>query len=154
MVDYLYSPADHELPRGLSPEEVRRYPTSHYELAMTKHFHTPAGELKPNPDILIGILTGVGASASDAVYVGDSLTKDVAMAQSANVLDAFAAYGAAQNTEAYDLLRRVTHWPDEAVTSEKHMIARPTITPTLTLKGGFADLLNIVEFSSFDRQAA
>lgn len=154
VVDYLYSPADHELPRGLSADEVRRYPASHYELALTKHFHTPAGELKPNPHILLEILAGVGASASDAVYVGDSLTKDVAMAQSANVLDAFAAYGAAQNSEAYELLRRVTHWPDEAVTSEKEMVARPTITPALTLSTGFGELLDKVDFSSFDRKAA
>jgi phosphoglycolate phosphatase len=154
VVDRLYSPADHDLPTGLTAEELRRYPASHYELAVTKHFHTPAGELKPNPRILLEILADVGASASDAVYVGDSLTKDVAMAQSANVLDAFAAYGAAQNTEAYELLRRVTHWPDEAVISEKDMVARPTITPTLTLDAGFGDLLDKVDFKTFDRQAA
>jgi phosphoglycolate phosphatase len=154
VVDYLYSPADHDLPQGLTVEDLRRYPASHYEMAVTKHLHTPAGELKPNPRILGDILNKVGADPSDAVYVGDSLTKDVAMAQAAGVLDAFAAYGAAQHTDAYQLLRRVTHWPDETVTSEKDMLEEPTITPTLTLTAGFADLLSKVHFGSFERRAA
>src|SRR5262249_36158088 len=41
LLDYLYSPPDHDLPANLTPEQIRRYPAGHYELVTTKHRHTP-----------------------------------------------------------------------------------------------------------------
>jgi hypothetical protein len=54
--------------------------------------------------------------------VGDSPTKDVAMAQDVGISDVYARYGRAQHTEAYDLLREVTHWSDADVEREKRSV--------------------------------
>ena len=45
VLDYLYSPPDHDLPPGMTPEQVRKYPAAHYKLKRTKHNYTPKGEL-------------------------------------------------------------------------------------------------------------
>src|SRR5664280_2145299 len=36
VIDFVFSPEDHDLPEGLSPEEVRKYPASHYSLRYTQ----------------------------------------------------------------------------------------------------------------------
>jgi phosphoglycolate phosphatase len=147
LIDILYSPPDHHLPAP--PHELRKYPEEYYRIG-TEHRHTPPGELKPNPHLLLTMLAQVGGTAADAVYVGDSLMKDMVMAQHAGVLDVHAAYGAAQHTQEYALLRRVSHWADEDIAREKAILAGPPPrAPTHILKSDFAELLQHVEFDSW-----
>lgn len=73
VLDYLYSPPDHDLPTGMTTEQIRRYPATHYDLKRTKHNHTPKGELKPNPRLLLDIIDEVGGLPSSTLYVGDNL---------------------------------------------------------------------------------
>lgn len=75
------------------------------------------------------------------MYVGDSLMKDVAMAKDAGVLDIHAAYGEAQRRPEYELLRRVSHWPDSTVAQEQLLIGNPLIEPTISLREGFYEIL-------------
>ena len=82
-LDYLYSLPDHALPEGMTPSQIRRYPPEHYRLRTTVHRHTREGAWKPDASVLLEILRDVGAEPGRAVYVGDSLVKDVAMAQAA-----------------------------------------------------------------------
>ncbi|PZU06710.1 MAG: HAD family hydrolase [Sphingomonas sp.] len=149
LVDYLYSPGDHDLPDGMSREDIRFHEAAHYELERTQHRFTPPGELKPNPDILSSILRDLGVRHDQAIYVGDSAHKDIWMAQRAGVLDAQALYGAAQHREAYALLRQVSHWSDDDVERERLLIGKDHVLPTYRLNG-FADLLDIVEFTAFE----
>lgn len=135
VVDYLYSPPDHVLPN--KPESLRKYPAEHYALRKTVHRHTPQGELKPNPHLLSTIVAEIGVSPEEAVYVGDSLMKDITMAQAAGVFDVHAAYGAAQDRPEYDLLRKVTHWRPEDVTRERTIISNKEVTASLTLQSSF-----------------
>ena len=67
--------------------------------------------------------------------------KDVAMAQSAGVMDVHAKYGEAQTKPEYELLRRVSHWPDEDVQKEQAIVQRPTIRPTNVCEYGFSQIL-------------
>ena len=152
--DFLYSPADHDLPAGMTPREVRQYPPEYYEMAVTQHRHTPPNEYKPNPQVLRDILRDIGATPEDAVYVGDSLLKDVSMAQDAGVLDAHAAYGVAQNTDAYALLRRVTHWRDEDVARERSAMKPGNIVPTIELTQELSELSDNVKFVPHRKRAA
>jgi phosphoglycolate phosphatase-like HAD superfamily hydrolase len=154
IIDFLYSPPDHDLPGGRKAESLRRYPPEHYRMARTVHRHTPKNELKPNPDILCSIIAEVGGSISQAVYVGDSKMKDIAMAQQAGVLDVHAAYGVAQHREAYELLRAVTHWPDSHVMGERAATENGQIRPTIVLKERLADLDNHVSFGRFHGSGA
>lgn len=145
VVDFIYSPADHDLPKGMSPEQIRWYSADHYQLKYTEHKHTPKGELKPNPQLLLDIVQDIDALAEEVVYVGDSLMKDVAMAQQAGVIDVHARYGTAHEKEEYELLRQVTHWPSEHVENEKRLDER-TIHPSHVLEAGFSELLAIFNF--------
>ena len=47
LLDYLYSPPDHNLPTNLTPEQLRRFPADVYKFSVMQHRHTPEGELKP-----------------------------------------------------------------------------------------------------------
>ena len=75
-----------------------------------------------------------------AIYVGDSLFKDVVMAQKAGVADVYAHYGKAHTKGEYELLRAVTHWPSEDVENEKKL-TESDCHPTFTIDGGFSQLL-------------
>ena len=149
VLDFLYSPSDHDLPARA--EDIRMYPHEHYALSRTQHKHTPAGEFKPNPHVLRTILDEVGADAANAMYVGDSKMKDVAMAQDVGVLDVWAKYGMAQHTEAYALLRRVSHWPDSAVEAEKLSLKQNSVVPTATLENSFVEILDLANFERHER---
>jgi phosphoglycolate phosphatase-like HAD superfamily hydrolase len=148
LLDVLYSPEDHSLPHGLVREKIRLYPPESYHLARTIHRHTPAGELKPNPAVLLDIIREVGGSAETSIYVGDSLIKDVLMAQEAGVTDVHARYGTAHTREEYELLRSVTHWTAEQVERER-MASNRTVRPTFILERSFQEILDLFEFHSF-----
>jgi phosphoglycolate phosphatase-like HAD superfamily hydrolase len=148
ILDYLYSPPDHDLPGRAKPQELRRYPERHYELRRTVHRHIRKGETKPDPRVLLEIIRGVGASPSEAIYIGDSLMKDVAMAQKAGVIDVWAKYGVAQNRGDYQLLRKVTHWTAQDVEREKRLGAE-NVKPQHVLESVFGEVLELFEFGSF-----
>jgi phosphoglycolate phosphatase len=101
----------------------------------------PPAERKPNPQLLIHICAREGFEVKDALYVGDSLTRDIGMAKQAGMRAAWAAYGAVQEKEAWDLLVRITHWTPEDVAREADLKRRFIgIQPDHQL-GAFSDLL-------------
>jgi phosphoglycolate phosphatase len=148
IIDFLFSPPDHDLPIGITPEQIRRYPASAYTGRHTVHRQTPAGELKPNPAVLLDIVNQVHGDVSTTLYVGDSLMKDIAMAQSAGICDVWAKYGAAQSRPEYKLLREVTHWSTEQVEYEKQLTVKQ-VRPSFTLDESFGQLLDLFEFVPF-----
>jgi FMN phosphatase YigB (HAD superfamily) len=151
LLDYLYSPPDHDFPHGVSAEDLRRLPADAYELHHTSHRHTPRGYLKPSPDVLKSMVEEL-RDANEVAYVGDSLMKDVAMAQSVGAIDVWAKYGVAQDREEYGLLRRVTHWTDADVEREREIAKRPHVTPSVVLHRSFEELLEHFEFVKNERR--
>jgi phosphoglycolate phosphatase len=147
-LDYLYSLPDHALPEGVTASQIRRYPPEHYRLRSTVARHTREGTWKPDASVLRDILSDVGAEPAEAVYVGDSLIKDVTMAQAAGVLGVFARYGDVRSRPGYGLLRRVTHW-SPAMLARSEGIREADVRPTHVLGDGFAELLDHVEFRRF-----
>lgn len=145
--DVIFSPTDHDLPKGIDLEKMRKYPASHYQFKKTLHSHTSKGELKPNKEILLSIVQAIQAQPKDCIYVGDSLFKDIAMARDAGISDAWAQYGVAQSTDAYTLLKEVTHWSDEDVEREKKISERH-LSPSICLKNNFSELLDHVTFEN------
>lgn len=146
-IDILFSPEDHDLPKGLTVESIRKYPAANYELKRTVHKHTPKGQFKPNVKILEAILTDLNLRTGDCVYVGDSLYKDIAMAEDVGVDHAWAKYGIAQKRPEYELLREVTHWSDEDVERERKVASRE-IEPAVVLETHFAELLDKFDFGA------
>lgn len=145
IVDYLYSPTDHDLPEGVSFEDLRTLPPDRYGLRRTQHRHTPLGHLKPDVAILKEIVDELGV-LEETAYVGDSLMKDVAMARNAGVIDVLAQYGAVQHLENYELLRRLSHWSDSDVEREKEIMAQPAVEPSYVLNESFGELLSLFTF--------
>jgi phosphoglycolate phosphatase len=147
IIDVLYSSPDHDLPQGVTFEDLRTRPADEYGLKATIHKHAPAGALKPDPRVLKKILADYGIDPRQAVYVGDSLMKDVAMAQHTGTLDVYARYGAAHDRSEYELLRRVSHWREEDIDRERALAEASDIAPSYTLENGFAEILDLFCFS-------
>jgi FMN phosphatase YigB (HAD superfamily) len=144
LLDFVYSPPDHSKPK--TPK--RFYDSDQYNFQYTVQRFTPPDERKPNPHILKKIIQdkGIRASIEKTIYIGDSLMKDIIMAQDAGVTDVFAKYGVAQNTKAYEQLRRVTHWTKEEVEREIKIYKNRTVIPSYTLAESFDQILNIFKF--------
>ncbi len=154
MLDVLYSAPDHDLPTGMTRDNLRHLSADSYGLRMTEHRHIPREATKPNVAVLRSILADAGIEPEQAVYIGDSLMKDVAMAQAAGVLDVHAAYGEAQAAEGYDLLRRVSHWSDSEIQRERTLFEhRETITPSVVCESGFHQILSVFDLKGiYDRR--
>ncbi|MDT0329207.1 HAD family hydrolase [Nocardiopsis lambiniae] len=146
LIDTMYSSPDHDFPHGKTPESIRMYPSSDYGLKKTEHRHVRQGLLKPNKEVLRWILEDFSVDRRSTVYIGDSLMKDVAMAQEFGVHDVHAAYGVSHDREGYELLRRVSHWTEEDIRREKILAERPDIAPTRTAHKGFSELLDMFDF--------
>lgn len=146
LISELYSSPDHDAPEGVDVDARRTLPAEDYELRTTVHRHVPRGIAKPSPEILQRILDDHEVPPAEAVYVGDSLMKDVAMAQAVGAVDALAAYGVKTDDPRYRLLQDVSHWPDATVAKEQDQTPGVHPTPTLVLPNGLSDILERVEF--------
>ena len=146
LVDALFSPDDHSIPDEINLATHRTKDESEYGLKHARHITLGATMIKPAPDVLLSIVTEFGAKISETAYVGDSLPKDIQMAQSAGIIDVFAKYGVARDNPKYRLLREVSHWTKEMVEAEKP--AQNThVIPTHELSR-FSDILSILNFGS------
>ncbi len=155
VIDVLFSPEDHDVPSGVSVEKMRRLPDEFYELQITETQHTPPGELKPNPRVLLDIIQSVGATPERCAYVGDSLFKDVAMARDVGVFDIHAQYGESQHKPEYNLLQRVSHWTDADVERERAITAKShNFKPSAVLKDAFAEIFIYCDFDAFPATAS
>lgn len=136
VVDFIYSPPDHAIPGSVTSHTEREK----YRLTHAEHRYLKAGEVKPNPEVLRDIVTGIGRAREECVYLGDSPMKDIAMAQDAGITDVFAAYGVSQNRESYKLLQQVSHWPEADVQREmttRHVAPAHTINRFSEIKQFF-----------------
>jgi phosphoglycolate phosphatase len=143
LLNYLYTPPDHQIP--LNQRKI--YDLRKYKPTNTIHRHTIEGRYKPDPQLLLEIIDGIGAEPEKTIYIGDSLMKDIQMAQQAKVCDVFAKYGISQKDDRYELLRRVSHWPENNVNKEKKDFCDfDKINVSYILKENFSEILNLFEF--------
>ncbi|MER8390795.1 HAD family hydrolase [Mesorhizobium sp. M1340] len=151
VIDVLFSPEDHDIPAGVSIEKLRSLPDDFYELQVTEARHTPIGELKPNPRVLLDIIRSVGSRPERCAYVGDSIYKDVAMARDAIIFDIHAKYGESQRLPEYDLLRKVSHWTQEDVERERSIAQQGAdFKPTAVLNESFSEVFSYCDFVPFE----
>jgi FMN phosphatase YigB (HAD superfamily) len=149
IVDVLYATAESE---NLTSEQIanaREHETSWYELEKTETVTLPLGLKKPNPAVLRDILADEHCTPDRAVYVGDVLSKDVAMANEAQVLSVHAKYGETHRQAGYDLLKAVTHWTPADVRKQSEATPKAHV-PQFTLQHHFGELLDFVTFTRFD----
>ena len=106
----------------------------------------PRDERKPNPALLRDICSKEGGSISETVYVGDSLTRDVAMAKNAGVMAVWAKYGTRYPPNLWAEIVRVTHWTEDDVRRETGLrkLYR-NIRPDLTIDS-FSEIITLVDY--------
>ncbi|MGH1467088.1 MAG: HAD family hydrolase [Cognatishimia sp.] len=118
-----------------SEEWLKRFPEVNVK-------ELPPEDRKPNAQVLLDICDLEGFRSSDAIYVGDSMGKDIYMAETAGVFSAWAKYGNNVDTEKYKALVAVSHWTAEDVERESSVKAAATSTvPDLVLENSFAEIL-------------
>lgn len=104
---------------------------------------------KPNPAILLTICQEYGVSPSNVLYVGDSISRDIAMAKEAGTWSAFAEYGLRYEKPLWSKLVRVTHWSEEDVRrNEEAKKLYSTVKPDVVLDQTFAQMLDHFSFGA------
>lgn len=98
---------------------------------------------KPNPSLLIEICEREGVTPAEAVYIGDSIVKDVAMSNSAGITSVWAEYGKQHAKEYWDLLVSITHWSHEDVKREEGLKAALGQTKPDVTALSFPDILDL-----------
>lgn len=73
---------------------------------------------KPDKDVLLGICEQEKCNIKEAVYIGDSMTKDIYMAGLAGITSVWVNYPTPKNNY-YDLLVDITSWTKEDFDREK-----------------------------------
>ncbi len=152
LLDFVYSPPDHAIPSYRQPPPYRGLNADDEVLRHAEHRYLPEGVIKPDPAVLLDIVKEIGRKPDECIYVGDSLMKDVAMAQDAGIADVWAKYGGVQHKEEYELLRKVSHWTDEDVERERSLSQRD-VKPSLSISR-FADILPLFEGEHVNESAS
>lgn len=147
LMNVLYSAPDYGLPAGASRDQLRTQEAEHYDLQRTLHRPIDGGVSKPNPEILKRIIKEMEGRPETTLYVGDSLDRDVAMAQAAGAIDVHALYGTYRREDEYELLRRVSHWPSEDVERERDFRQSGEVQPSYTLTERMMELLQVFDFA-------
>lgn len=150
LIDFLYSPPDHEIPAKFHKPLPQSPNAEEGTLLHAQHRFISEGVIKPDPEVLLDIIREIKRSPAECVYLGDSLMKDVVMAQDAGVTDVLAEYGGVQHREEYELLRKVSHWTDEDVKREQ-TISRRTIQPSHVITQ-FSDIAAFFEGCHVERR--
>lgn len=136
LLDLLVSQRDH-VPPGLSPR--RSGAPSRYNLLHTRHVELEPGLRKPNRDALLAVLDHLGAEPDEVLYVGDSLIRDISMAEKTGVAAAYAAYGDVRAGPEFDFLMRLAPQLTPSIGSEKY-----AGSAKLVLQREFGELLGLL----------
>lgn len=143
LYDAIVSPPDHGFPVGLSREDVRFY--EEYDRYRTKipiKIDLAPGIRKPDVGILSTLLERFGVRPNETVYIGDSLSRDILMAQRCGAHDVLAKYGHDYDPYHYSELLKVTYWSEKEV-EEETRLRETKVTPTFVV-GRFSELLEVV----------
>ena len=115
LLDGLCCVPNHQVPGPETIASIRRKSADNYGSDLRSVITLPEGLRKPAPGVLDFVVSSLKVNYDSCIYVGDSLAKDVAMAQLAGVYDCWAEYGTRVSPLDLATLVRVTDWPPRAV---------------------------------------
>ncbi len=143
LIDALYALPAFPFPDSGIDERIRRWDEEGRYRASCRVTELPRDHEKPDARGLGRILSDYGAAPAEVVYVGDSLSKDVALAQKLGAVDCWAEYGtyvSIEYRERLDIIsarsatrRQLEHGRDEKM--------RP---PSFRLSG-FEQVLDVID---------
>jgi phosphoglycolate phosphatase len=139
-LDRLYAP----LGTGLGHPRGREIDTAD----LPQHFLRllPPNHRKPDPHVVADILADYATGPERALYVGDSITRDVMMAKEAGIYAAWAKYGTLYDKVLWEQLVRVTHWTKSDVERENALKSSAARTSPDAVLDSFGDLLRYFAF--------
>ncbi|HFX5909515.1 TPA: HAD hydrolase-like protein, partial [Escherichia coli] len=80
----------------------------------------------------------------DAIYVGDSIIKDISMANSAGIESILALYGKQHNPDYWNVLVSITHWSADDVQRESKLKELYShVIPTYSINK-FSEILDVI----------
>jgi phosphoglycolate phosphatase-like HAD superfamily hydrolase len=124
---------DHELPPGLTYEDVRFYEdASRYQTIIPLTVRPPDEVRKPDPRFLQGLLAQLSVFPEEVLYVGDSLTKDILLARRIGAFDALARFGRGVDAVTFAELLKITYWTEEDLEFDSQL-KQEAVTPTFIL---------------------
>jgi phosphoglycolate phosphatase-like HAD superfamily hydrolase len=113
----------------------------------------PRAERKPNPNLLLDICARASVSPAEAVYIGDSLTRDISMAKEAGVCAVWAKYGTVYERSLWNTLVKITHWTEEDVALEEELKHRyESVRPDYVLEE-FRRILQVIGLNPNSEQS-
>lgn len=121
--DELVATEDHAIPGAVSEFLSWLPPARFRQRAVPRHTSLGRDERKPCPAPLQRLVDEHHVEAHEVVFVGDSLTRDIPLAQNAGVHDVYAAYGRSYDAALWERLVAVTHWTQEDVAREQELAA-------------------------------
>lgn len=144
MLSGLFAVEDHTWPAGVQPpfSDLFSGPTP-FRSNVEIQEELPPDLIKPDPDVLRRILRRFEMDPAATLYVGDSLTRDISVAQRAGVHDVYAEHGLAYDSPLYQRLVEVTHWRAADVRRETELRRHP-VSPTARI-ATFSKLLDTID---------
>ena len=139
-------PATPEGEKLIAPDILRRDERGDYRAACPV-IELPRDYEKPNPAGLAQVLRTYGVKPSEAVLVGDSLRKDVAVAKVLGVLDCWAEYGtyvSVEYRERLDVISANAITQRHAASMFEGDVQKAEAHPTHTLSN-FAQVLKVID---------
>lgn len=104
---------------------------------------------KPNPEVIKKICDQENVAASETLYIGDSMTKDIYMAKRAEVTAVLCKYPTSEKvqTDLYKKLVAISHWTTEDFKKEqeiKELCKKENIYPDYIISS-FNEILSIIQ---------
>lgn len=131
-----------------SSESLHPNPERAQEIAASypkeKLCELPVESKKPDPQVLHEICAQQNCRPEQAAYVGDSLARDILMAQDAGVLAIWASYGDLSKRQGYEKLVAISHWTEEDVRRARELgrLAKDVVPDAII--DTFSELLEVI----------
>jgi phosphoglycolate phosphatase len=110
---------------------------------------------KPSPEVLLEICADQGITIDQTAYVGDSIARDIMMANDTGVYSIWAKYGTSHHSEAYPLLVRVSHWTEQDILRERELAEKAKgIRPDYVLHTDFSEIEGLFSSEALFQRAS
>ena len=148
LLDRVYTLPAFPLPEHIDPKIAAREKTGHYR-AKVAFVELPLEYEKPDKRGLQRVLSELGVKPGEALYVGDSRKKDIAVAQAVGCQDALAEYGTYRSVEYAERLEAIS--APSATRRHVAMDSHAHVKPSHRL-AAFEQVLELVDSSAGARR--
>lgn len=144
LFDAFVSPPDHGFPSGTAPGDVRFYEDeTKYRVSIPVRIQLGSDVRKPDASVLMPLLERLSVCPHEAIYIGDSLTRDILMAQRCVVYDVLAEYGSVYMQQNYEELLKITYWTQREIDEDARL--RTCVSQPSFKVSSFSQIERVIE---------